>query len=132
MPHCTVISYEKPLPDPGHEAVKLCMRYIHNNHKQKLSLQEIADHCHLHPNYLCAVFKQYTGQTVLAYLTKIRVETAATLLQERDLSMDAVAEYSGFQSQCQFFKKFKAIMGTTPKAYQTQQLLLKETAAKGN
>ena len=117
MPYCRIISYDQPIPDPGHEAVKLCMRYIHNHFAEKVTLEEMAKFCHLHPNYLCAIFKQHTGQTVFVYLNRIRVENATELLQKEDLPMAKVAELSGFHTECQFYKKFKAVMGTTPNAY---------------
>lgn len=120
MPHCQIFSEEKPVLDPGNEAVKLCMRYIHNHHREKLALEDIADYCHLHPNYLCSVFKQYTGETVFAYLIRYRVEAAATLLTKEDLPISKIAELSGFRSECLFYKKFKEHTGMTPKAYAKQ------------
>lgn len=116
MPYCRVITQEAPIPDPGHEGVKLCMRYLHNNHTQKITLPALAKHCHLHPNYLCAVFKQYTGETIFDYLTRIRVESAQRLLKE-DLPVNKVAELSGFRSECLLYRKFKELTGMTPKAY---------------
>lgn len=119
MPHCRVISDEIPIPDPGHEGVKLCMRYLHNHHTEKINIPEVAEFCHLHPNYLSAVFRQYTGESIIEYLTRIRVESAQRLLKE-DLPVSKVAELSGFRSECLFYKKFKAHTGMTPKAYVKQ------------
>lgn len=116
MPYCRVISYETPLPDPGHEGVKLCMRYLHNHHSGKVSIPEVAQYCHLHPNYLSTVFKQYTGKSVVEYLTGIRIESAQRLLKE-DLPISQVAERCGFRSECQFYKKFKENTGMTPMEY---------------
>lgn len=121
MPHCRVLSQAKPGPDAGHEAVKLCMDYIHNHITQKLTLETIADHCHLHPNYLCAVFKQYTGETVFEYRNRIRVEMAEALLCQEEISVSKVAELTGFRSECQFYQKFKEHTGMTPKAYARQK-----------
>lgn len=116
MPFCTVISNDPPLPDPGHEGVKLCMRYLHNHHSKKITIPEVAEFCHLHPNYLSTAFRQYTGKSIVEYLTEIRIETAQRLLKE-DLPISKVAELSGFRSECLFYKKFKAHTGMTPKAY---------------
>ena len=118
MPYCQVKEEIQPMADPGHEGVKLCMRYIHNHYAEKVSLEAVAEYCHLHPSYLCNAFKQYTGQSVFDYLTKIRIETAEHLLIREDLPMSKVAELSGFHSECFFYKKFKALQGMTPKAYQ--------------
>lgn len=118
MPYCRIKEDTPVITDPGHSGVKLCMRYIHNHYAEKLTLEDIAHYCHLHPSYLCAAFKQYTGQSVFDYLTKIRVETAAQLLLREDLPVSKIAELSGFHSECFFYKKFKAHTGMTPKAYQ--------------
>ncbi|MBR4864440.1 MAG: helix-turn-helix domain-containing protein [Oscillospiraceae bacterium] len=118
MPYCQVKEEIQPMADPGHEGVKLCMRYIHNHYAEKITLEAVAEYCHLHPSYLCAAFKQYTGQSVFDYLAKIRVETAAGLLLQEDLPVSKVAELAGFHSECFFYKKFKAFLGMTPKAYQ--------------
>lgn len=121
MPHCRVITDEIPISDPGHEGVKLCMRYLHNHHEKKISIPEVAGYCHLHPNYLSAVFRQYTGESIIEYLTRIRIESAQRLLRE-DLPVNKVAEMAGFRSECLFYRKFKDITGMTPKTYQRKQL----------
>ena len=117
MPYCRVVSDEIPIPDPGHEGVKLCMRYLHNHHERKISIPEVAQFCYLHPNYLSAVFRQYTGMSIIEYLTRIRIESAQRLLKE-NLPVSKVAELSGFHSECLLYKKFKEFTGMTPKAYQ--------------
>lgn len=121
MPHCQITSGEKPIPDPGNEAVKLCMRYIHNHYFKKLTLEQLGKKSHLHPNYLCAVFKTYTGQTVFEYLNRYRVEIAKELLQKEDLPISKVAELTGFHSESLFYQKFKVCTGVSPKAYAKQQ-----------
>lgn len=117
MPYCRVSENAPIIPDSQHDGVRLCMRYIHNHHAEKITLEEISRYCHLHPSYLCTVFKKHTGQSIFDYLTKVRVESAANLLLREDLPIGKVAELTGFHSECLFYKKFKAIMGTTPKVY---------------
>ena len=117
MPYCRIISEETSIRDPGNETVRLCMRYIHDNYRKKLQLEALARRCHLHPNYLCAVFKRYTGETVFEYCNRFRVEMAKTLLRRESLPVSKIAELSGFRSECQFFQKFKEYTGMTPKAY---------------
>lgn len=116
MPYCKVLTDNTPISETDHEGVKLCMRYLHNHHTRKVTLAELSQHCHLHPNYLCAVFKQYTGESILTYLTRIRVESAQRLLQE-GLPISVVAELSGFHSERLLYKKFKEHTGNTPKAF---------------
>lgn len=102
---------------PGNRAVRKAMLYIHNQYQDPLDLQTIADHVHLHPNYLCALFKEHTGQTVMQYLIRKRVDAAIFLLQDSSLPIEVIAEKSGFRSQGVFFRHFRQVTGTTPKAY---------------
>ena len=70
------------------------------------------------------LFKEYTGQTVVAYLTRYRIEAAAELLLREDLPVSQIAELTGFRSESLFYQKFKEFTGMTPKAYQKQKLTM--------
>ena len=117
FPYCTLISDKRANAEPGNEAVKLCMRYIHNNHTQKVTLEDLGHYCHMHPNYLCTLFKSYTGQTIFDFLNRYRIESAAQLLKNYELSAGKVGELVGFRSESLFYRTFKKVMGVTPKAY---------------
>lgn len=116
-PWCIHLDEEMKDDLPGNKTVRKAMLYIHNRYELPIDLQSIAKHVHLHPNYLCALFKEHTGQTVTQYLTHRRVEAAIFLLQNSDLPMEQVAEKSGFRSQVVFYRHFREITGTTPKAF---------------
>jgi len=94
-----------------------CVDYMHKHYMEKISLSDLAAYVHLHPNYLCAVFKNNTGQTVLEYLNRLRAERARTLLSRPELTISQVAEQSGFQSMSTFQRTFKSCFGITASAY---------------
>lgn len=101
----------------SNKILKTCLHYMNQHYANHLTLQEIADQVHLHPNYLCAMFKDYTGQTVFQHLTRIRIEKAAELLRSTDISVSETASACGFESLSFFTKKFKLIIGIAPKEY---------------
>lgn len=105
---------------PQNIAVRKAMLFIHNKYDTALDLKKIAEHVHLHPNYLCSLFKEQTGMTVHQYLTKKRVDAAIYLLQDSNLPVEVIAEKTGFGSRCLFFRHFRQITGTTPHAYRKQ------------
>ncbi len=107
---------------PDNYAVRRALLYIHNKYEEPLTLEKIADHVHLNPNYLCALFKEHTGQTVMQHLIRRRVDAAIFLLQDSMLPVEVIAEQSGFRSRNQFFRCFRQITGTTPSAYRKQHL----------
>ena len=63
----------------------------------------------------------------ITQLTNIRVEKAAELLRSRDIAVSAAAAECGFESPGFFTRKFKEIMGVTPKRYSLQYRSMKET-----
>jgi two-component system response regulator YesN len=81
----------------------------------------LAAHVHLHPNYLCALFKEHTGERIFDYLTRVRVDTAAAILRREDISVSRLAEQTGFPSESLFYQKFRQQMGMSPKAYRRAQ-----------
>lgn len=117
LPYCSIKENVPLIPQMAPEGVQLCMRYIHNRYHTKIKMEELAKFCHLHPNRLSAIFKQHTGQSVFEYLTKFRIEVAIGLLEREDLPVSKIAELSGFPSECLFYRKFKEIMGVSPKTY---------------
>ena len=107
---------------PGNETIKLCLRYLHNYYQEKITLEKMAKSVDLHPNYLCALFKEHTGERIFDYLIRLRVETAAGILRREDITVSKLAERVGFTSECTFYQKFRKIMGVSPKQYRKQYL----------
>lgn len=117
VPFCRITDTSAPTPDKKHRAVQECIRYIQCNYSQRLTLATLAEQVQLQPNYLCALFKEHMGQTVVEYITGVRVDAAANLLRSTELPINQVAEQCGFRSECLLYKYFKAAMGMTPTAY---------------
>lgn len=94
--------------------------YLHNHYGRPITLKTVAKYVHLNPCYLSSLIKKETGKTFLQHLIRIRIDAAEYLLRRDDLSMSEVAEKAGFGSESMFFRRFKQIMGMTPKEYQKQ------------
>ena len=67
--------------------------------------------------YLGRVVKLHTGYTIHRLLIKKRVEAGIKLLLTTDLTLDAVAERTGFCSAAHFSKSTKAVTGNNPSTY---------------
>lgn len=116
LPHCKQITTQFP-PRQIHPAALACMQYMEANYPSRITLEELADHVHLHPNYLCAIFKRNCGQTIFAYLNNMRVHRARDLLSKGQLSISQVAEQVGFSDMDHFSRTFKQVTGISPSAY---------------
>ncbi len=124
QPYCTPGSAVDSRQSSEDLTVRKIMTFIHFHYSEPVTLKQIADRVHLHPNYLCKHFKSYTGSTIMEHLYRTRVEAAKFLLRRDALSMERVAALSGFSSERAFYRQFRKFTGISPKAYQKQQLRL--------
>ena len=81
-----------------------------------LSVQSVADNCGLSENYLNALYKRETGQTLHRVIVELRMERAKYLLAER-VRVPEVAKRCGFSSTGYFHSVFKKHTGLSPAAY---------------
>lgn len=72
-------------------------------------------------DYIRAQFKKTTGKTPTEFLTKIRISHACYLIDvyRNSLSLAEIAEKCGYTDYAYFSRKFKQIMGVSPKKYMT-------------
>lgn len=79
----------------------------------------VAEILSINPSYLSYVFKKESGITFLQYLTNVRMQQACHLiLTQPDLSLEAIAEQTGYHSSSYFHKIFRAKFGMSPRQWQ--------------
>jgi AraC-like DNA-binding protein len=66
-------------------------------------------------------FQKLTGFSPARYRTNRRMEVACSLLQHTSMTNRQVAESVGFPDEYYFYKRFKQIVGKTPRAYRLHQ-----------
>jgi YesN/AraC family two-component response regulator len=92
-------------------SIREVLSYLKENFRDPgLTLQSAADRFFMNPSYLSRAFKQDTGKTFVEYLTGLRVEEAARLLADDDLSSYEIGERVGIPDVKYFgvcFKKYK-------------------------
>ncbi len=102
--------------------VKKIREYIYVNlGSANLNRSTIAEHMHMNPDYLSSLFHNRFGQTLSTYITNVRIDKAKELLLTTRISLDAIAEQTGFSSSSYFHKQFKKGTGLTPQQYRNQQ-----------
>ena len=91
--------------------------YIDQNYAMDLSLDQLAARFYLSPNYLCRLFKQETGVTLLKYINDTRMKKARELLRTTQMKIGQVAAAVGYRSASYFTQSFRSAYGMTPEAY---------------
>ncbi|MDR0630293.1 MAG: helix-turn-helix domain-containing protein [Treponema sp.] len=101
-------------------ALRKAERFIWENYTRKLCLQEVAAASGLSAPYFSTIFKEEMGENLSSYLNRLRVEKAAVLLRETDVSLHEIAWTCGFEDQSWFSKLFKSYTGISPRKYREQ------------
>ncbi|WP_299552378.1 helix-turn-helix domain-containing protein [Seonamhaeicola sp.] len=96
--------------------------YIAEHLHEALSVQNLANYCHLSTDHFSRIFKQNFGVRPLKYIQSKRVERAQLLLLTTYDSMQQIAEKVGFDNISYFSRIFKKITGKTPGSFRKEQL----------
>jgi AraC-type DNA-binding domain-containing proteins len=94
-------------------------QYIEERLDRPISVNELADCVHLHPNYFIRYFKQHFGMPPLQYISRKRAEHAKRLLALSASSVKEVAAAVGFPDTSRFTRFFKKETGLTPTEYRS-------------
>lgn len=102
------------------EQVKI-IREIHDHltehMEQRVTIEELARQYLINPTTLKTVFKEVYGSSLAAHMKEHRMEKAASLLRETELSVAEIAGQVGYESQSKFTAAFKEQFGLLPTAY---------------
>lgn len=94
------------------------------------NLPELASMVHLSPKQLGRVFVEAFGKTPLVYLTMLRVQEMARLLQDPEVSIAEAGRRVGWRSRNRATEAFREYAGITPARYrQLQRLPVNGTSA---
>lgn len=107
---------------PSMEIVRKIITFLINHYKENLLLKDIADQVGLSPFYMERLFKQETSETPRSYLEKIRIDKAAHLLKNTNLTNLEICYEVGFQSPSNFYKVFRSQKNCSPSEYRKELL----------
>lgn len=96
------------------ELVKKASKYISKNCSRSVSIDEVADAVNVSKYYLCRIFKEVMGITMVEYVNFRRCKKANRLLSIGNMSISDVAEACGFDNMSYFSKIYKKYMNILP------------------
>lgn len=110
-----------PMPDHA-ISITPALNYIENNYMQQLTMEQLADECHLSPTHFRRTFHEIMGMPPLEYLNITRIMKSCILLRSTQDTILNIAEQTGFQSISSFNRLFGRIMQMSPREYRKQML----------
>ncbi|WP_082536391.1 MULTISPECIES: AraC family transcriptional regulator [unclassified Roseateles] len=88
----------------------------------RVDLATLAELAGLSQSHYTRAFKASTGLAPYQWQLQARIERAKVLLLETRLSLDDVAEATGFADAVHFGRTFRKLVGATPAAWRTDRL----------
>ncbi|BCN29713.1 helix-turn-helix domain-containing protein [Anaeromicropila herbilytica] len=100
--------------------------YISENYNKQISLVHLANYVGFSSYYLSKLMKEAFDINYCEYLTKIRVEKAKDLLQEREFTISEISYKVGYSEPKYFSNVFRKMEGISPSEYRKR--FIKELA----
>jgi len=95
-------------------------RYLHDHMHRPVTLSMVAAAVRVSPQHVSRVFKKRNGMSPMAYLRRIRVDQAKSLLAKGRLNISEVGRLVGYPVLPHFSRMFKRETGLSPRAYVRQ------------
>jgi AraC-like DNA-binding protein/quercetin dioxygenase-like cupin family protein len=87
---------------------------------EPLTVPQLAALMFLSPSRFTEIFTQHVGVSPAAYIRRLRLQRAQTLLRTSTYSITTIAQQVGFGDSAQFTRAFQAVFHMTPTAYRGQ------------
>ena len=111
-------------PDEEHSAnsfiVRQALAFLEENFAQKLTLQDIADHCYVSQWHLSKLLNKHTDKNFYELLNETRVSAAKRLLRDPSLKIGDICELVGYADTGHFSRVFKKIEGMSANEYRNR------------
>ncbi len=114
--------FSAPLEGPAatRPALRDLQEWIPGHLAEDLTVAALAERAFMSPRNFARAFSRELGVTPAAYVERLRVERARTLLQDGDAPTKAIAAQCGFASVETLRRAFARHVGTSPGAYRAR------------
>ena len=109
--------------------IEMVKQYISSHYRQNITLQELADIAGYNKNYLCKVFQQQTGFSLMDYVDRTRLQAAADMIEKNDEKLTEIALHSGFSTYGRFSSYMVSCCGKKPQEYKADILRSKNSSS---
>ena len=100
--------------------VTKCLRYIHEHIGEKITIDNLMEHCNVSRRTITQHFANYYHMTVAEYITSVRMKEAAFLLSHSVYSISEISNQLAFSSQSHFTTAFQKTYHCTPLQYRNK------------
>lgn len=103
------------------QSINRASHYIATHLDETIDVKTLARVANLSDFHFCRIFKAIKGEPPIAFIARIRIETAAQLLRYSSLTIEEIAYNIGYESPASLSKAFKNRYGISPTQYRTDK-----------
>ncbi|CAH1231106.1 Protein-glutamate methylesterase/protein-glutamine glutaminase [Paenibacillus allorhizoplanae] len=107
---------EKQREDNPQRLVERVKRYVEQNYCKPITLGQVSEWAQVTESHLSKQFVKETGEHFIEYVTKLRINEAARLI-ESEMKMYEIAVKVGYENPEHFSRVFKKYRGMSPQKY---------------
>lgn len=90
------------------------IEYIKQNYAENISIEELAEACHVSISTLERRFKKNLSKTPLQYLMEVRLDNARIMIFDSDKNLSTIAQETGFVDNSHFTRAYKKRFSISP------------------
>jgi AraC-like DNA-binding protein len=103
------------------DVVDSAILYMQEHINENISLQDLSSHYNYSASRFSSLFKQKTGYAPIDYFIQMKMQKASQQLDFSSSSVKDIALSMGFDDPYYFSKRFRKIIGLSPKQYRSQK-----------
>ena len=104
------------------EIIQSIHEYLVEHIAERITIEDLSKQFLMNPTTLKKIFKKVYGTSLAAHMKQHRMEKAAEMLIDTDLSISQIALAVGYESQSRFTMAFKNVYEMVPTAYRKMSL----------
>lgn len=95
--------------------------YMETHYAEKLTLQDVADHCYVSQWHLSKLLNGHAGKSFYDLLNEIRIRQAQRLLADPSLKIGDIGELVGYSDPGHFARIFKKLTGMSANEFRNSK-----------
>ena len=103
--------------------------HVRQHYAEQISIAQATQLVRMSQAQFMKVFKQVSGITIVAHVTRVRIMNGLRLLRETELKIAEIAVTCGFSDQSYFDRRFRQFFGKSPRQFRRELVASQNTAA---
>jgi transcriptional regulator GlxA family with amidase domain len=111
---------QPPRSSHDDEPIQRAQKWIYGHYREPIDLDALAAKVGMSPRNFARRFRAATGEAPLAYVHRLRIDTARHFLESAHRSVQEISQQIGYEDVAFFRQLFRRHTGTSPREYRAR------------